>query len=107
VTCVTPLCPTQATAAATAAAGVIQGTISTVQQGPGAATAGMQPADLHGAGGALSSLDSRLAVRARRPVQQGQVALQGAADTSRGPTVRAGGADDWGEERLGEDLLPM
>ncbi|KAF8060003.1 Ift88 [Scenedesmus sp. PABB004] len=50
-------------------------------------------ADDRDGGGGIGSLDSHLAARNRRPTA--------------GQAAQPAGGDDWGEEPLGEDLLPM
>lgn len=66
-----------------------------------AATGYGQPESLsgqQGEGGGISSLDSRLAKGRNRRTTGQQAAVGGG---------RAANNDDWGEEPLGEDLLPM
>eukprot|EP00879_Flechtneria_rotunda_P032495 GHRR01035711.1.p1 GENE.GHRR01035711.1~~GHRR01035711.1.p1 ORF type:complete len:475 (+),score=194.93 GHRR01035711.1:1885-3309(+) len=87
-------------AATSAAATMQQQQTATGNQAYGATAAGgagtaAAPVDLYAAGNG-TSLDSHLAARSRRPTAQQEAVNSGNK-----------GGDEWGEEPLGEDLLPM
>lgn len=89
------------------AAAVATSSAAAMQQAAAGTTSGYAAADSQAnalAQGPISgvdagSLESHLAARNRRATGNREAAAAGKAG--------AGGGDDWGEEPLGEDLLPM